>query len=392
MVVDLDKQQIPSGCTFYTDYNCDMDAPLDEHAFDFLEPAARRLVKDMLAAVVEHPDIHTNGFTVTRLRDGSGFDYFLGLRGGKPSPFQNHQRLPDNVAGPLLYHRIIQGKRDPQMPDGWYSFTDAAMDWHRRFGGPDPDEIRKRIGRFIRHSSPLSPIMFRVPEVAAEIGVVEERVAEQTLLLLNLGLIEVLHRVDDGFGVLALSNPDGLLWAESGYLPVLGFPRPREVPLSAVPSLVRPPATGPGFTPATSPPRFDVFISHASEDKDEVVRPLAQALRDQGLAVWYDEFELRIGDSLRRKIDSGLANSRFGIVVLSDAFFRKGWPNHELDGLVAMSVGGEQAILPIWHKISKAEVVRYSPSLADRVARSTANYTVEEIASEIVEVIRTSRQ
>jgi hypothetical protein len=42
---------------------------------------------------------------------------------------------------------------------------------------------------------------------------------------------------------------------------------------------------------------FDVFISHASEDKDEIVRPLATALQSSGLSVWYDKFELRIGDS-----------------------------------------------------------------------------------------------
>jgi len=70
--------------------------------------------------------------------------------------------------------------------------------------------------------------------------------------------------------------------------------------------------------------QFDVFISHASEDKDEVVRPLAQALRAEGLDVWYDEFELKIGDSLRRKIDAGIAQSRFGIIVLSQPFSQRG--------------------------------------------------------------------
>lgn len=85
---------------------------------------------------------------------------------------------------------------------------------------------------------------------------------------------------------------------------------------------------------------FDVFISHASEDKDEIVRPLAHALKQQGLDVWYDEFELRLGDSLRRKIDAGLARSTFGIVVLSQAFFKKDWPNYELDGLVTRAVTG----------------------------------------------------
>ena len=133
---------------------------------------------------------------------------------------------------------------------------------------------------------------------------------------------------------------------------------------------------------------FDVFISHTSEDKDEVVRPLATALRGAGLSVWYDEFELRIGDSLRRKIDKGLASSRFGVVVLSRAFFGRGWPEYELDGLVTRTVSGEQVLLPVWHNVTKREVMDYSPPLADRVARSTATHTVEEIATEIVDVIR----
>lgn len=84
---------------------------------------------------------------------------------------------------------------------------------------------------------------------------------------------------------------------------------------------------------------YDVFISHASEDKDEFVRPLAHALRNHGLTVWYDEFTLRVGDSLRRKIDQGIANSRFGIVVISPKFVVKGWTNQELDGLMVRAVG-----------------------------------------------------
>lgn len=87
---------------------------------------------------------------------------------------------------------------------------------------------------------------------------------------------------------------------------------------------------------------YDVFISHASEDKDELVRPLAHSLQEVGLTVWYDEFELKIGDSLRRKIDKGLSTSQFGIVVLAQSFFKKGWTNYKLDGLVTTSVSGEQ--------------------------------------------------
>lgn len=132
---------------------------------------------------------------------------------------------------------------------------------------------------------------------------------------------------------------------------------------------------------------FDVFISHASEDKDAVVRPLAQALSQRGVEVWYDEFALRIGDSLRRKIDAGIAKSRFGVVVLSPHFFSKGWTQYELDGLVTMSVSGKQGLLPLWHGVSKDEVMGYSPSLADKIALRTADSTIEQIADEIAAVV-----
>lgn len=132
---------------------------------------------------------------------------------------------------------------------------------------------------------------------------------------------------------------------------------------------------------------FDVFVSHASEDKDAVVRPLTKALSDRELAVWYDEFELRVGDSLRRKIDVGIARSRFGIVVLSEAFFSKSWPQYELDGLVTMATSGRQVLLPLWHGVSKDEVMNYSPSLADKVALRTADSTIDEIADDIAAVI-----
>ena len=133
---------------------------------------------------------------------------------------------------------------------------------------------------------------------------------------------------------------------------------------------------------------YDVFISHASEDKDEVVRPLANALRGRKLNVWYDEFELKIGDSLRQKIDKGVANSKFGIVILSKNFIKKGWTNYELDGLITRSISNQQILLPIWHNITKQEVIDYSPSIADKVARSTSVNTIEEIAAEIAEIIK----
>ncbi|HEY5470270.1 MAG TPA: DUF1883 domain-containing protein [Bacteroidales bacterium] len=168
------------------------------------------------------------------------------------------------------------------------------------------------------------------------------------------------------------------------------LPHYNEPALSTVPSLVRKEYDD-TYNLDRTIKDYDVFISHASEDKDEVVRPLAIALQAEGLSVWYDEFEMKIGDSLRRKIDKGLANSRFGIVVLSKDFIKKGWTNYELDGIITKVVSGEQIMLPIWHNITKQEVIDFSPSLADKLARNTSAYTVEEIATEISEVINNSK-
>lgn len=116
---------------------------------------------------------------------------------------------------------------------------------------------------------------------------------------------------------------------------------------------------------------WDVFVSHASEDKDNFARPLAKALQSQGLNVWFDEFTLKLGDSLRRSIDRGLANSKFGVVVISPNFLQKEWPQKELDGLVTRERNGRKVVLPIWHDIKQEQVASYSPTLADRMAVSS---------------------
>ncbi|MEO5777704.1 MAG: DUF1883 domain-containing protein [Flavobacterium sp.] len=167
------------------------------------------------------------------------------------------------------------------------------------------------------------------------------------------------------------------------------LPAYREPSLATVPSLVHKDDFT-NFNSIEDERKYDVFISHASEDTDEVVRPLVYALQSEGLTVWYDEFEMKIGDSLRRKIDKGLVNSKFGVVVLSKDFIKKGWTNYELDGIISKAVTGEQVILPIWHNITKKEVIDFSPSLSDKLARNTAAYTVEEIATEIAELINSS--
>lgn len=130
----------------------------------------------------------------------------------------------------------------------------------------------------------------------------------------------------------------------------------------------------------------DIFICHATEDKESIVRPLARSLSAAGLDIWYDEYSLKLGDSLRRSIDQGLAESRFGVVILSPAFFEKDWPQTELDGLFAKEIGQEKTILPVWHDIEHTDVLMHSPLLADRIAIKTIE-GLDNVIMKILEVV-----
>jgi len=132
---------------------------------------------------------------------------------------------------------------------------------------------------------------------------------------------------------------------------------------------------------------YDAFISHASADKDAIVRPLAQALVRLGFRIWYDEFELTIGDSLRESIDRGLANSNYGIVILSPAFLNARWAKYELNGLFARETARYKVILPIWHGLSIEEILQFSPMLADKYALSSAGRSVDDIAQLLAKVL-----
>ena len=141
--------------------------------------------------------------------------------------------------------------------------------------------------------------------------------------------------------------------------------------------------------PSDAQYEWDVFISHASEDKIAIARPLADALRTKGLRVWYDEFALKVGDSLRESIDHGLTNSRYGIVILSQNFFAKHWPQRELNGLATREVGQERVILPVWYGVGFEDVRRYSPPLADRIAVN-ADKGLEPVLESLLRVLPVS--
>lgn len=87
--------------------------------------------------------------------------------------------------------------------------------------------------------------------------------------------------------------------------------------------------------------------------------------------MWYDEFTLRIGDSLNETINRGLARSWYGVVILSPHFFQKRWPQSELNGMVAKESTGQKVILPVWHHITHQEILRFAPILADKLATNS---------------------
>ena len=129
------------------------------------------------------------------------------------------------------------------------------------------------------------------------------------------------------------------------------------------------------------PPEFDAYLAHASEDKP-FVRLLARGLEKRGWNVWLDELQLLVGLSIRSQLDAGLHSSRYGLVILSPAFFAKRWPREELDAMFSLERDGRTRILPIWHDVTEDEVVRFSPILASRFA-AIDNGDIDSLAGQL---------
>lgn len=138
----------------------------------------------------------------------------------------------------------------------------------------------------------------------------------------------------------------------------------------------------------TGTEEYDVFISHATEDKATFVDEFVRILKDvHHLKVWYDKDVLQWGDSIRARIDEGLLKSKVGVVVLSRHYMKKYWTSYEYEGLINRESMGGKIVLPIWHDITKAEVMAYSPTLAGKMAMLTAIMAPGEIADALVAVL-----
>lgn len=134
--------------------------------------------------------------------------------------------------------------------------------------------------------------------------------------------------------------------------------------------------------------KYDLFISHASEDKDAIVRPLATILERLSVRVWYDEFSLQLGDSLTASIDKGLQESRYGLVVLSKAFLSKKWPEYEYRSLMTREIDGERVILPLWYDVTKDDIKNFSLYLADIKPLPISRANFGKIVPAILKVVR----
>lgn len=136
-------------------------------------------------------------------------------------------------------------------------------------------------------------------------------------------------------------------------------------------------------------PEYDVFVSHAWEDKEDFVDEFVEALTALDIKVWYDKRQIKWGDSMRERIDDGLKKSRFGVAVLSPNYIaeNKYWTKAELDGLFQLESVNGKTLLPIWHNLTKQQVMNYSPIIANKKAMTTASMTAQEIAEELLNLI-----
>ncbi len=234
-------------------------------------------------------------------------------------------------------------------------------------------QLRRRILRYLLERERMSGSELPgLDEIAHDLGVRKEDISDQLDILEEQGAI-VANRTFGGNVAPMLKGKGKAMLEELEEETSLGGTPAQEQGESS-------PALEDEF-------EWDAFISHAAEDKESFVRELAQKLIEYGVHIWYDEFTLRVGDSLRQSIDKGLVESRYGIVVLSPSFFAKDWPQKELNGLVVRERHGAKVILPVWLDVSKEDVAQYSPPLADRLA-AKANEGMQKVIGELLLVLK----
>lgn len=129
---------------------------------------------------------------------------------------------------------------------------------------------------------------------------------------------------------------------------------------------------------------YDLFVSHSSEDKEDFVKEFVNLLKEKGLSVWYDDDILKIGHNLRKRIDFGIKNSNFAVVIFSEDFLKSKWTNYEYDNIF-LDFYDKEKVLPILHDLTIEELKEFDGSIPMIRALSTKKYTLDEIVQEIIE-------
>lgn len=128
-------------------------------------------------------------------------------------------------------------------------------------------------------------------------------------------------------------------------------------------------------------PEYDIFISHANKDKEELVEKLYQSLNKLGIHIFYDKESLEWGDNWKEKILNGTKRAEFAIIVISENFFDREWTERELaEFLNKQNRNGQKLILPILHNISLEQLQEKYPSVANIQAIDSKKYTCDQIA------------
>ena len=128
-------------------------------------------------------------------------------------------------------------------------------------------------------------------------------------------------------------------------------------------------------------PEYDVFISHANKDKEDLIEELYQSLNALGVKIFYDKESLEWGDNWKDRILKGTKKAEFAIIVISENFFDREWTERELaEFLNRQNRNGQKLILPILHNITAEQLKEKYPLVADIQAIDSSKYSCDQIA------------
>ena len=131
----------------------------------------------------------------------------------------------------------------------------------------------------------------------------------------------------------------------------------------------------------SSLPEYDVFLSHANQDKAEIVDELYESLEKLGISIFYDKETLEWGDNWKKRILEGTQKAEFAIIIISDNFFGREWTEKELSEFLGrQNRNGQKLILPIVHNITNEDLREKYPSVADIQTIDSQRYTCDQIA------------